>query len=100
MLPALMLPALGCTCRTWQMGNKLGKDLNCAAAAGSTSYDMYLGDGSASQQASADQYLRAATSMGQKYGWELTSCSSMMPYICEVAPERCGAVRSATYMHL
>ena len=74
--------------RTWQTPAALGRDLNCAAAGGSTAYDVYMGDESAAQQASAAMYLSAATSMERKHGWELLGCTTALNFICEVLPER------------
>jgi hypothetical protein len=82
--PLQWLPAR----RTWQMGGQVNRDVNCAAAAAATMYDTYLGDDSATAQASQASYLTAATSAERKYGWELTECRTALPYICEVAPDR------------
>jgi hypothetical protein len=76
------------TCRTWQTPAALGRDLNCAAAGASTAYDVYMGDESAAQQSSAAMYLTDAASMERKHGWELLGCTTALPYICEVLPER------------
>jgi hypothetical protein len=72
------------------MMGKLGRDYDCAAAAGSTAYDTYLGNEVAAVQASQDSYLTAATSAERKYGWELADCRTALPYICEVLPDRCA----------
>ncbi len=74
--------------RTWQTPAALGRDLNCAAAAGPSAYDVYLGDESAAQQASAAMYLTEAANMERKHGWELLGCSTALHYICEVLPDR------------
>ncbi len=86
------------------MPGKLGRDINCAAAAASTAYDTYLGDESPTAQASQASYLTAAPSAERKYGWELVACRTALPYICEVAPDRCAPGRSgpaalATSLH-
>jgi hypothetical protein len=47
-----------------------------------------MGDESAAQQSSAAMYLTDAASMERKHGWELLGCTTALPYICEVLPER------------
>jgi hypothetical protein len=75
---------------TWQMPGKAGREINCAAAAAATSYDIYMGDGSLAAQAASASYLTAITSVERKYGWELVECRTALPYICEVLPDRCA----------
>jgi hypothetical protein len=76
------------------MPGKVGRDINCAAASGPSAFDVYLGDETAESQASQANYLTAITSAERKYGWELVECRTALPYICEVAPDRCGALRT------
>jgi hypothetical protein len=72
------------------MPGKVGREINCAAAAAGTAYDIYMGDESPAAQAAAANYLTAATSAERKYGWELVECRTALPYICEVLPDRCA----------
>jgi hypothetical protein len=53
-----------------------------------------VGNETAESQASQASYLTAATSAERKYGWELVDCRVALPYICEVAPDRCAPPRA------
>jgi hypothetical protein len=51
---------------------------------------VYLGSEALESQASQASYQAAPTSAERKYGWELVECRTALPYICEVAPDRCA----------